>query len=126
MNNSDKCLHYVSCTDEPSQPENLTATTDPSTSSVLLSWTPPINSSQCVIGYIINSTLPNSTVSISTTLNHTLFAVGGVISSCTYTASVAANDTAGRIGNWSQVLFSFNGPQPLMSGQSLSVTLLLN
>ena len=113
-----KYLCYVQCIDEPSQPENLTATTDTSTGSVLLSWTPPINSSQCVVGYLINSTLPNSTVSISTTLNHTLLAVGGIISSCTYTASVAANDTAGRIGNWSQVLFSFNGSSFIISGWS--------
>ena len=45
-----------------------------------------------------------------------IFAVGGVLSSCTYTASVAANDTAGRIGNWSHVLFSFEGSSPPMSG----------
>ena len=94
----------------------MTATTDSRTGSVFLSWTLPINSSQCVVGYIINSTLPNSTASISTTLNHTLFAVDGVLSSCTYSASVAANDTAGRIGKWSQVLFSFNGSSNFMTG----------
>ena len=111
-------------TDVPSEPENLTATTDTTSGSVLLSWTPPINSSECVVSYIITSTLPNSTVSISTTPNHTLFAEGGAIPFCTYTASVAANDTAGRIGNWSHVLFSFSGSSSPMSGCFFSFPLL--
>ena len=112
-------LHYVCCTDKPSKLENLTAITDTEAGSVLLSWTPPINSSQCVVNYIITSTIPNSAVSISTTLNHTFLAVGGVIFSCTYAASVAANDTAGRIGDGNQVLFSFSGSSFIISGWSL-------
>ena len=87
---------------EPSQPRNLTPVTYTSTGSVLLSWAPPTTGSDCVIGYIIMSSLSNSTTFIPNTLNHTLSAEGGVVTSCSYTASVAAKDTAGRMGEWSE------------------------
>ena len=96
-----RCCLMVSFTDTPSQPEGLTATPI-NTGSVLLSWNPPINNSQCVVGYIINSTLTNSIIYIPNQLTYSISPEGGVVTSCTYTASVAANDTVGRIGDWSE------------------------
>ena len=78
-------------------------------SSVHLSWTPPEVNSQCVIDYIIDSTLANSTISVTELLSRTLVLSGGNTTACTYTARVAAVDTAGRVGNYSEIMFVLSG-----------------
>ena len=96
-------------TGEPSKPKELTASLDAGSSSVHLSWAPPEANSQCVIGYEITSTLTNDTISIPEMLSHTLVLPSENSTACTHTARVVAVDTAGRIGNYSEVLLTPSG-----------------
>ena len=94
-------LPYNKFAGKPSQPNGLTASPNTSNGFVFLTWSAPLNSSHCVANYIINSTFAYNNFSTSNTLNLTLSPVGGVVTFCKGTASVAANDTAGTIGDWS-------------------------
>ena len=82
--------------DVPSAPYNFYSTSF-TKHTIKLSWFPPLNNSQCIKHYIVNSTVPISPINV-TTNNITITTT----SSEPFDVSIAGVDYAGRIGPFSE------------------------
>ena len=94
-------LFYYTLTEKPSFPLNISAiAVGPNT--VVVSWSPPLNSSQCIDHYVV-SIVNGSTMSTENTSNSsTSLVINKLVKRMEYSFSVKGVDRAERTGGESE------------------------
>ena len=70
---------------------------------VVLSWSPPLNSSQCIDHYVVSIVNGNIISNMNTSNSSTTLVINQLIQGMNYSFSVTGVDKAGRTGGESEI-----------------------
>ena len=94
-------IYYSSITGTPSAPLNASVTAiGPNT--VVVSWSPPLNSSQCIDHYVVSIVNGNTISDKNTNNSSTTLVINQLIQKMNYSFSVTGVDRAERTGEESE------------------------
>ena len=94
-------LYYYTLTDKPSFPLNISVTAI-GPNEVMVGWSPPLNSSQCIDHYVVSIVNGNTMSTENTSNSSTSLVINQLVKRMEYSFSVKGVDRAERTGEESE------------------------